>query len=115
MLSIWLCGIVSMMNTINTSALNRSRELLMMRAVGMTRRQLTGTVVLESLLFSAVSAVGGTLVSVVGYQLIMRFVLERTEFHFGVITLVISAALNVVIAFIAALPAVRTLNHSVSK
>ena len=30
-------------------------------------------------------------------------------------TLVISAALNVVIAFIAALPAVRTLNHSVSK
>ena len=115
MLSIWLCGIVSMMNTINTSALNRSRELLMMRAVGMTRRQLTGTVVLESLLFSAVSAVGGTLVSVVGYQFIMRFVLERTEFHFGVITLVISAALNVVIAFIAALPAVRTLNHSVSK
>ena len=115
MLSIWLCGIVSMMNTINTSALNRSRELLMMRAVGMTRRQLTGTVVLESLLFSAVSAVGGTLVSVVGYQLILRFALERTEFHFGVITLVISAALNVVIAFIAALPAVRTLNHSVSK
>ena len=115
MLSIWLCGIVSMMNTINTSALNRSRELLMMRAVGMTRRQLTGTIVLESVLFSAVSAVSGTLLSVVGYQLIMRFVLERTEFHFGVITLVISAALNVAIAFVAALPGIRTINHSVTK
>lgn len=115
MLSIWLCGIVSMLNTINTSALNRSRELIMMRAVGMTRRQLTGTVVLESVLFSAVSAVSGTLLSVVGYQLIMRFVLERTEFHFGVITLVISAALNVAIAFVAALPGIRTINHSVTK
>ena len=115
MLSIWLCGIVSMMNTINTSAINRSRELLMMRAVGMTRRQLTGTVVLESVLFSAVSAVSGTLLSVVGYQLIMRFVFERTEFHFGIITLVISAALNVAIAFVAALPGIRTINHSVTK
>ncbi len=81
----------------------------------MTRRQLTGTVVLESVLFSAVSAVSGTLLSVVGYQLIMRFVLERTEFHFGVITLVISAALNVAIAFVAALPGIRTINHSVTK
>ncbi len=115
MLSIWLCGIVSMMNTINTSALNRSRELLMMRAVGMTRKQLMGTVVLESLLFSSVSAVSGTLLSVVGYQLIMRFILNMNAAAAGTLTLAASAAANVVIALLAALPAVRTLNHSVSK
>lgn len=115
MLSIWLCGIISMMNTINTSALNRSRELLMMRAVGMTRRQLTGTVVLESLLFSAVSAMSGTVISVIGYQLIMRFIFERPESASSIVTLMASAVLNVVIALAAALPAIRTINRSVSK
>ena len=115
MLSIWLCGIVSMMNTINTSALNRSRELIMMRAVGMTRRQLTGTVVLESLLFSSVSAIAGTLISVVGYQLIMRFILNLNAAASGAAALAASLVLNIIIAFLAALPAIRTLNHSVSK
>lgn len=115
MLSIWLCGIVSMMNTINTSALNRSRELIMMRAVGMTRKQLTGTVVLESLLFSSVSAIAGTLISIVGYQLIMRFILNFNATASGAAALVASLILNIVIAFLAALPAIRTLNHSVSK
>ena len=113
--SIWLCGIVSMMNTINTSALNRSRELIMMRAVGMTRRQLTGTVVLESLLFSSVSAIAGTLISVVGYQLIMRFILNLNAAASGAAALAASLVLNIIIAFLAALPAIRTLNHSVSK
>ncbi|MDO4863497.1 MAG: FtsX-like permease family protein [Ruminococcus sp.] len=115
MLSIWLCGIVSMMNTINTSALNRSRELLMMRAVGMTRRQLTGTVVLESLLFSAVSAIAGTLVSIAAYLLIMRFMLGISGAAVSFAALVISALVNIVIAFAAALPAIRTLNHLVTK
>lgn len=115
MLSIWLCGIVSMMNTINTSALNRSKELLMMRAVGMTRRQLTGTVVLESLLFSAISAIVGTLVSVAGYQLIMRLIFNYDDPQSSIVALVVSVIANVVIAFLAALPGIRTLNHSVSK
>ena len=115
MLSIWLCGIVSMMNTINSSALNRSGELMMMRAVGMTHRQLTGTVLLESLLFSAVSAIGGTLVSIAGYQLIMRLIFERSEVQSSVAALIASAALNVAIAFAASIPAIRTLNRSVTK
>ena len=115
MLSIWLCGVVSMMNTINTSALNRSRELIMMRAVGMTRKQLTGTVVLESLLFSSFSAIVGTLLSVVGYQLIMRLILNTSAPLSGVTALIVSFILNVLIALIAALPGIRTLNHSVAK
>lgn len=115
MLSIWLCGIVSMMNTINTSALNRSKELLMMRAVGMTRKQLTGTVVLESLLFSSVSAIAGTLISVLGYQLIMRFIFEYEDAGSSIIALLISIIANVIIALLASLPGIRTINHSVSK
>ena len=115
MLSIWLCGIVSMMNTINTSSLNRSKELLMMRAVGMTRRQLTGTVVLESLLFSSVSAIAGTIVSVVGYQLIMRFLFERPDMTSSIVTLAASAVLNIAIAIAAALPGIRTINPTAAK
>lgn len=115
MLSIWLCGIVSMMNTINTSALNRRKELLMMRAVGMTRKQLTGTVVLESLLFSSISAITGTLISIAGYQLIMRLIFNYDDPQSSIVALTVSVIANVMIAFLAALPGIRTLNHSVSK
>ena len=115
MLSIWLCGIISMMNTINTSALNRSKELLMMRAVGMTRRQLSGTVVLESLLFSSVSAVAGTILSIVGFHLIMHFIFRYDDAASSIMPLLLSILANVVIAFLAALPGIRTLNRSVSK
>ena len=87
----------------------------MMRAVGMTRRQLMGTIALESLLFSAVSAVTGTIISVISYQLMMRFIFERPDAASSIVTLAASALLNVVIALAAALPAIRTINHSVSK
>ena len=115
MLSIWLCGIVSMMNTINTSSLNRSKELLMMRAVGMTRRQLTGTVVLESLLFSSVSAIAGTILSIIGYQVIMRCIFARPDMTSSIVTLAASAVLNIAIAVAAALPGIRTINHTAAK
>lgn len=111
-LSIWLVGILSMVNSINTSVLNRQPELIMMRSVGMTSRQLLGTVVIESILFSLISTILGTLLGTAGIGLYIRLVLHEETFNVippAVFTVVISLALNLFIAFLASLPGIRNL------
>lgn len=114
LVSIWLVGILSMVNSINTSVLNRQPELLMLRAVGMSKRQLYGTVMLESVLFSAFSAIIGTLISVGFYSFMVKVLWGDDGFRItgSIITVVlISIAVNVIIAVLAAMPGL----HSLSK
>ena len=49
------------------------------------------------------------------HQLMMRFSFERVDISSSIVTLIASSTLNVVIAIAAALPAIRTINHSVTK
>ena len=52
-------------NTFAILAAQRTRELALLRAVGATRRQVTGTVLLEALLLGVVASIGGLVMSVV--------------------------------------------------
>ncbi len=118
MLSVWLTGIFSMMNTLNTSVLNRSGELLMMRSVGMTKKQLYGNVILESVLFAAFSALIGTAVSMLGFYALVRYASDFQDFHYSglaITTMAASFAVNVIISLFAAIPGIRTLTRSINQ
>ncbi|EWM54988.1 ABC transporter permease [Ruminococcus flavefaciens] len=112
LVSIWLVGILSMINSVNTSVLNRSRELMMLRSVGMTRKQLRNSVILETLMFSAAAAILGTAIGVGGF---LFFIIVLTKqgslliISTVIIVAVLSVVLNIIIALAAALPAVKSL------
>ena len=111
LVSIWLVGILSMINSVNTSVLNRSRELMMLRSVGMTRKQLRRSIMLETLMFSATAAISGTLIGVIAVRLAVgRFDMhELTAYVLPVV--IISLTLNIVIALLASIPAIRSLGR----
>jgi ABC-type antimicrobial peptide transport system permease subunit len=112
LISIWLVGILSMINCVNTSVLNRSRELMMLRSVGMTRKQLRKSVILETIMFSATAAVIGTLLGL-GIFLIFVYLLirEPSMLHISKVAAVIIASLtlNIIISLLSAIPAIRNL------
>lgn len=114
LLSIWLVGILSMINSINTSVLNRQPELMMMRSVGMSRRQLYGTVILESLMFSVFSTIIGTALGIGAMAVILKYAFYEKTFTLITTALaaaVISIAVNAVIAIISAVPGIKSLSR----
>ncbi len=116
--SVWLVGILTMVNSINTSVLNRQKELLMLRSVGMTKRQLQLSVMLEGVLYCLVSTVIGLLIGVGGYI----FYVDYANWHFTglsvmqvfilpvMLTVIGTILLNLLIAVLAAVPALESLS-----
>lgn len=113
-LTIWLIGIFSMTNTINTSVLNRRQELVMMRAVGMTKKQLYGTVILQSILFSLFPCIFGTLLGTGA----VAAVAGSAQFGMGFVEVIascvgelaLSLIINVIIAVLSSIPAISSLS-----
>ncbi|WP_455530658.1 ABC transporter permease [Ruminococcus sp.] len=113
LVSIWLVGILSMINSVNTSVLNRSRELMMLRSVGMTRKQLRRSVLLETVMFSATAAVSGTIIGVVISVILLKSYRAPIPTAMTMILTVIAASVtaNILIAILSALPAIRSLGR----
>lgn len=113
--AIWLVGVLSMVNSINTSVLNRSRELMMLRSVGMSRKQLRNTVLLESVMFSALSSSIGILTALGVFFTIMTMLgFEPVMLVSMAIGLLLSIALNIIIAILAAIPGAKNLEKAES-
>ncbi len=112
--AIWVVGILSMINSINTGVLNRSKELLMLRSVGMTKKQLKRTIVLESVMFSALSSILGILLASASYAMFMKS--AEDEIPFGGLCggILIAALVNILIAAVAAIPGIRSLEKAES-
>ena len=115
LISIWLVGVLSMINSVNTSVLNRSRELMMLRSVGMTKKQLRKSVMLETIMFSTTAAVSGAILGTGLYMLTLIETLISKELRLqdvAAIPAVVALALgiNVLISIIAAIPAIKNLN-----
>jgi ABC-type antimicrobial peptide transport system permease subunit len=111
LVSIWLVGILSMINSVNTSVLNRSRELMMLRSVGMSRKQLRKSVMQETVMFSATAAISGTLLGIGIYILFIMSDMKLSDFFAVPAVAAIALTLNIIISLIAAIPAVRNLNR----
>ncbi len=119
LVSVWLVGILTMVNSINTSVLNRRGELRMLRYVGMTKRQLYGSIVLEGVLYSAVSTLLGLALGVLGYMIFIDYLnWAEMQLTFGavfiqpvILIVTVTLLLNLLIAALAALPAKRQLEQ----
>lgn len=116
LISIWLVGILSMVNSINTSVLNRCPELSMLRSVGMSKKQLFGTVVIESITFSAISTIVGTILGIISSAFFLRYGYRISIGNIlgtVVAITVVSLIVNLIIAFLAALPGVNILSRNI--
>lgn len=118
LVSVWLVGILTMVNSINTSVLNRQKELLMLRSVGMTKRQLQLGVMLEGILYCLVSTIMGLLIGVFGYYVFINYIewqgtgLTAMQAIILPVTLTVigTLVLNLLIAIISAVPALDSLS-----
>jgi putative ABC transport system permease protein len=105
-----LSVIVSLFGIINTLALSvfeRTRELGLLRAIGMTRRQTARMIRQESVVTALIGAVLGILLGIaLGGLLVAR--IDFIEFSLPVVTLIVVALAAIVVGIIAAiLPARR--------
>ncbi|MDO5560530.1 MAG: FtsX-like permease family protein [Oscillospiraceae bacterium] len=113
-LSLWLTGIISMANSINTSVLNRQKELIMMRSIGMSKRQLYSTVIFESILYSSLSTVIGTAAGIAVLLLEIKCYNTQIKSVFitsAVVFIIISIVFNILVSVLSVFPAV----HSISQ
>jgi putative ABC transport system permease protein len=77
--AISLIGALNIVNTIGTSLLLRVREFGMLRAVGMTDRQLRGMVVLEGVLYGLYSSAVGGAIGLLLYRLVFLNIVSFSE------------------------------------
>jgi len=111
LISIWLVGILSMVNSVNTSVLNRSRELMMLRSVGMSRKQLRKSVMLETIMFSSTAAIIGNILGI-GFYILTLWDDMQLKYLFSVPAVAaLSLSINILISILAALPAIKNLNN----
>jgi len=100
-----IIALIGIANTLALSIYERTRELGLLRAVGMTRRQLRSTVRSESLIISLLGAVEGLLVGVLfGWAMVTALGSQGiTELVIPVAQLVVVAVLAGVAGIVAAL------------
>lgn len=115
--SIWLAGVLSMVNTLHTSVLNRRSELRMLRAVGCSTKQMKKILVLEGVVFSSVSTLIGLLLGA-WFSMNLGILLEELGvIGTGIIIVVVGAILfgiNQVIAVLCAKPGIKALKQDVT-
>lgn len=117
-LSIWLGGIFSTISITSSGIMNRSRELMMIRAVGMTRKQLIGTIILESVMYALISSIVGIVSGIALLKFIMGEILgivfaEVSAVMAAVILIII--AINLAAALIAALPCIKSFKKTMNQ
>ncbi|MDO9455546.1 ABC transporter permease [Nocardioides sp.] len=105
-------ALIGIANTLGLSVLERGREHALLRAIGLTRRQLRATLALESVLLSVVATVLGTALGVtfawVGIQTMVRSVVEDAPVVLPVGQLTVVVAVSAVAGLLACvLPARR--------
>lgn len=111
LLCIWLVGVLSMVNAINTSVLNRQNELVMMRAVGMTIRQLYQNVFLESCLFTVLSSTLGVILGLAAHLYVLKTLQMLKAFQpvLCILVVLLTIVLNLGISLVSAVPGLQSL------
>ncbi len=102
-------SIFSIMNTINTSVLNRRRELAMLRAVGMTNPQSRFSVITESAKYVAIAVLTGAALSYLFCRMIMMLFgyTDTSMIWYLLIGTAISLAAGITFALLATLLPLR--------
>lgn len=104
-----IIAVIGIVNTLGLSVLERTREIGLLRAVGMTRRQLRRTITLESVAIAVLGAVLGMVLGLIYGTLLQRVLeddLSVLSIPFG--QLVVFGVIAIVVGVLAAvIPAAR--------
>jgi putative ABC transport system permease protein len=102
-------AVVGIVNTLSLSVIERTREIGLLRAVGLSRRRLRRMVTLESVTISVMGAVLGLVLGVIIGVLLQRSLKEDLEvLSIPIVSLVVFLVIAVVFGVLAAIiPAVR--------
>ncbi|HET8931505.1 MAG TPA: FtsX-like permease family protein [Acidimicrobiales bacterium] len=109
-----IIAIIGIVNTLGLSILERTRELGLLRAVGMTRRQLRKTVRIEALLIAMTGTIIGLVLgTAIGAALIKSFGPDQALTGFAIpwIRLTVVLIAGVIVGFIAAALPTRRATH----
>jgi putative ABC transport system permease protein len=104
-----IIAIIGIVNTLGLSVLERTREIGLLRSIGMTRRQLRRTITLESVAIAVLGAVLGMVLGLI-YGVLLQQVLKEdlTVLAVPFSQLVVFALIAVVVGVLAAvIPAIR--------
>lgn len=104
-----IIAIIGIVNTLGLSVLERTREIGLLRSIGMTRRQLRGTITLESVAIAVLGAVLGMALGLI-YGVLLQQVLKEdlTVLFVPLGQLLLFGAIAVVVGVLAAvIPAAR--------
>lgn len=116
LIAVWLTGIFTMVNTINTGVLNRCDELTMLRMIGMSQKQIRKTVSLESKVYCGISTLIGGILGISASLYAARMITmpgRNSALIFATMfgALLITVLLNLLIAHTAAKPGLRALRE----
>ena len=107
-------GAFVIFNTLSITVAQRTREFATLRTIGASRRQVLGSVVLESLVIGILASIAGLfggLLLAKGIQALLRtlgFALPSAETVFATRTIVVAMIVGVVVTLVAAIfPAIR--------
>lgn len=109
-----IIAIIGIVNTLGLSILERTRELGLLRAVGMTRRQLRKTVRIEALLIAMTGTIIGLVLgTAIGASLIKSFGPDQALTGFAIpwVRLIVVLIAGVLVGFIAAALPTRRATH----
>lgn len=104
-----IIAIIGIVNTLGLSVLERTREIGLLRSIGMTRRQLRGTITLESVAIAVLGAVLGMALGLI-YGVLLQQVLKEdlTVLFVPLGQLLVFGVIAVIVGVLAAvIPAVR--------
>ncbi len=111
--AIWLSGIITMSNAVNTNIHNRKEEFISMRAVGLTMKKLKGIVFLEAGILSSISSAIGFLAGIAPAGIMVMSGADKSMFGAFLVSGVLVFAVNILISFVACIPAVKTMENKI--
>lgn len=107
-------GVLNLINTIITTILARRHEFATMQSIGMTKRQLTKMMVLESVYYALFASLFGLLLSALSSLTLIRGILKsmwQYTFHFTLLPACAASAVLLAVAVIVPVVALRFFNR----
>ncbi len=107
-------GVLNLINTIITTILARRHEFATMQSIGMTKRQLTKMMVLESVYYALFASLFGLLLSALSSLTLIRGILKsmwQYTFHFTLLPTCAASAVLLAVAVIVPVVALRFFNR----
>lgn len=103
-------GLTSVFNTITSNMHQRSRELAMLKSVGMTKREFNNMILLESVFYSFKSLLYGVILGIIGSYVVYKIFTENVNYTYSlpIKAIIISNIFIVIIVYM-------IMNYSVKK